>query len=81
MLHAAHAAALDALFHLFAEGGAVAALERVFAALGPLAGAAGSRLARAATLHPREHARGLTDRISTLHLVEIPHRLAVTFRF
>lgn len=74
-LHAAHAAALDGLFHFLAEGGAVAALEGVFPALHALAGAAGPRVAHPAALHPGHHARRLADGVAALHLVEVPHRL------
>lgn len=74
-LHAAHAAALDGLFHLFAEGGPVAALEGVFPALHPLAGAAGPGVAHPGALHPRDHARRLADGVAALHLVEVPHGL------
>lgn len=79
-LHAAHAAALDALLHLLAEGGAVAALEGVFPALHALAGAAGPGLAEAAALHPRHLPRGLADGVAALHLVEVPHRLPPALR-
>lgn len=45
MLHAAHAATLDGLFHLLAEGSAIAAFEGIFPTLHPLAGTAGSLVA------------------------------------
>lgn len=77
VLHAPHAAALDGLLNLLAEGRAVAALESVFPALHPLAGAAGAGVAGAAALHPRHHACGLTDGVPSLDLVEVPHRLPV----
>lgn len=77
-LHAAHAAALDGLFHLLAEGGPVAALEGVFPALHPLAGAAGAGVAHPAALHPGHHARRLADGVASLHLVEVPHGLPPT---
>lgn len=77
-LHAAHTATLDGLFHLLAEGGAVAALEGVFPALHPLAAAAGPGVAHPAALHPGHHARRLADGVAALHLVEVPHRLPPT---
>lgn len=74
MLHAAHAAALDGLFHLLAEGGPIAAFEGVFPTFHPLAGAAGPCVAGSSALHPRHHACRLADSVSPLDLVEVSHR-------
>lgn len=52
LLHAAHTATLDGLFHFLAEGGSIAALEGVFPALHSLAGAAGPRVTDSAAFHP-----------------------------
>lgn len=78
VLHAPHAATLDGLFNLLAEGRAVAALKCVFPALHPLAGATRARVAGTAALHPRHHACGLTDGVAALDLVEVSHWLPVT---
>lgn len=80
MLHAAHAAALDGLFHLLTEGRSITAFEGVFPAFHPLAAAAGPRLADSGALHPGDHASGLTDGVPSLHLVEVSHRLTSTLR-
>lgn len=80
MLHAAHAAALDGLFHFLAEGGSIAAFKGVFPAFHPLAGAAGPRVASSGALHPRDHACCLADGVASLYLVEVSHRLPPTLR-
>lgn len=80
MLHAAHAAALDGLFHFLAERGPIAALEGVFPALHPLAGAAGPRVAGPGALHPGHHACRLADGVASLYLVEVSDRLPPTLR-
>lgn len=80
VLHAAHAAALDGLFHFLAEGGSIAAFKGVFPALHSLACAAGPRVTNSGALHPRDHACCLTDGVASLYLVEVSHRLPSTLR-
>lgn len=81
LLHAAHAATLDGLFHFLAEGGSVTALEGVFPALHSLAGTAGPCVTNSSALHPRDHACCLADGIASLYLVEVSHRLSTALRF
>lgn len=80
MLHAAHAATLDGLFHFLAEGGSIAAFKGVFPAFHSLAGAAGPRVTSSTALHPRDHACRLADSIASLYLVEVSHRFPSAFR-
>lgn len=80
VLHAAHAAALDGLFHFLSEGGSIAALEGVFPAFHSLAGAAGPRIAGSGALHPGDHACRLADGVAALYLVEVSHRFPSAFR-
>lgn len=75
MLHAAYTAALDGLFHLLSERGSIAAFKGVFPAFHSLAGAAGSCVTGTGALHPGDHACCLADGVTTLHLVEVSHRL------
>lgn len=76
LLHAAHAATLDGLFHLLGEGGSIAALKGVFPALHPLAGTAGPRVTSPCALHPRDHTCRLADGVASLDLVVVAHGLS-----
>lgn len=76
MLHAAHTAALDGLFHFLAEGGSIAAFEGVFPAFHSLAGATRARVADSCALHPGDHACCLADGVASLYLVEVAHWLS-----
>lgn len=80
LLHAAHTATLDGLFHFLAEGGSVAALEGVFPAFHPLAGTAGPCVTHSGALHPGHHACCLTDGVTSLDLVEVSHWLPSALR-
>ncbi|MEQ2183738.1 hypothetical protein GOODEAATRI_001087 [Goodea atripinnis] len=75
-----HAATLDGLFHLLGEGRSIAALKGVFSAFQPLADAAAPCVTSSGALHPGDHTGCLTDGVTSLHLVEVSHRLTSTFR-
>lgn len=80
VLHAAHAATLDGLFHFLTEGGSIAAFKGVFPTFHPLAGAAGPRVAGSGAIHPGDHACCLADGVASLHLVEVSHRFPSALR-